>query len=66
MKRSQNNLHLEFFITKTPEKPDVSYPVQHGHDVLGVVEAADVFVMSAVHDGHSLQAQTFHLYFRSE
>ena len=37
------------------------YPVQHGDDVLGVVEAADVLVVSSVDDGHGLQAETLHL-----
>jgi hypothetical protein len=30
------------------------YPVQHGDDVLGVVEAANVLVVAAVDNGHRL------------
>ena len=48
------------------KKHDGSYPVQHSHDVFGVMEAADILVMSAVHDGHGLQAQALHLHFRRE
>jgi hypothetical protein len=47
-------------LARPVKSEDLSYPIQHCDDVLGVVEAADVLVVTAVHDGHGLQAQALH------